>query len=55
MNAYRLLQNYFMNEYIGNVNTLRGQFYDACSENVCKQALDGLLSMLTGENNCDIL
>ena len=56
MNAYEKLQEYFMNQYIGNDNVLLSAFRDSCADNQCKTALDTLLGMLTGAGSgCDLI
>lgn len=58
MKAYKALQNYFNNQYFGNVKVLKQAFYDACANNVCKDTLNNFLNFLSGDmedNNCDLL
>ncbi len=35
MKAYKAMQNYFNNQYFGNVKVLKQAFYDACANGVC--------------------
>jgi hypothetical protein len=54
--TYWSLQDYFMNQYIGDADQLREKFYASCRENNCISAPQKLLSMLNGDGtNCDIL
>lgn len=55
VNSFSRLQYFFKNQYIGNFDNLRESFYESCGQNVCKEALDIFVGMISGDgNNCDL-